>query len=389
MKWHAASALARAEPFWVKRAAGRWTGSTSPISRRDHRRSPYRVAPMVEQRILKLAPVFARDQRVGRIRRRCGPEAWLGSLPCPSRTTINRVLRRHGVFDSHARQRYPAPPRGWYLPDVAAGTAELDSFDFIEDLKLVNGPLLSVFTGTSVHGSLISAWPATRLPSATSCCDWSSAGAKSGLPVYAQFDNDTRFQGTPRWPHSIGWVSRLCLALDVVPVFAPPREPGFQNQIESLNGLWQSKVWGRWQHRSLRALQQRSIHYVTEHRLRSAARIDSAPVRRAFPSPWQFDPHAVPRGRLIFLRRTDATGRLRLLGQTWFAATHWIHRLVRCEVDLIHHQIALYALRRRQPDDQPLLATLPYHRPSLLHEEHTEDCSTITEPSPLSYIHNV
>jgi hypothetical protein len=190
-------------------------------------------------------------------------------------------------------------------------------------ISLIDGPLLSVFTGTSVHGSLISAWPATRFTSGDVMLRLVERWRESGLPVYAQFDNDTRFQGTPRWPHS-----------------------------------------------SLRALQQRSIHYVTEHRLRSAARIDSAPVRRAFPSPWQFDPHAVPRGRLIFLRRTDATGRLRLLGQTWLAATHWIHRLVRCEVDLIHHQIALYALRRRQPGDQPLLATLPYHRPSLLHEEH-------------------
>lgn len=30
------------------------------------------------------------------------------------------------------RQRRPAPPKGWYLPDLADGQAELDSFDFVE-----------------------------------------------------------------------------------------------------------------------------------------------------------------------------------------------------------------------------------------------------------------
>ena len=51
----------------------------------------------------------------------------------PSRMTIYRVLARHGVLDGVHRQRRPAPPKGWYLPDLACGQTELDSFDFIED----------------------------------------------------------------------------------------------------------------------------------------------------------------------------------------------------------------------------------------------------------------
>src|SRR5262249_17569748 len=36
----------------------------------------------------------------------------------PSVRTINRILRRRGVLDGRQRTRRPAPPRGWYLPDV-------------------------------------------------------------------------------------------------------------------------------------------------------------------------------------------------------------------------------------------------------------------------------
>jgi transposase-like protein len=360
--------------FWVKRAAGRRLDRVDFADRLPGpRRSPYRVAPTVEEQILKLRRALREHSVLGEYGADAIRQAWSGPLHCPSRPTVNRVLRRHGVFDGQVRQRHAAPPRGWYLPEVAAGTAELDSFDLIEDLKLIDGPLLSVLTATSVHGSLISAWPQPGFTSRDIMLRLLERWRESGLPAYAQFDNDARFQGTHRWPHSIGWVSRLCLALGVIPVFAPPREPGFQNQVESLNGLWQSKVWGRWQHRSLAALQARSTQYVTHHRVRSAARSDTAPPRRTFPSPWQFDPRATPSGRLVFLRRTNATGHVRLLGQTWLAAHSWLHRLVRCEVDLIHHQITMHALRRRQPSDQPLLISVPYRRPSLPHEQHERE----------------
>jgi hypothetical protein len=81
---------------------------------------------MVEQRVLKLRRSLRENSVLGEYGADAIHQAWSGSLPCPSRTTINRVLRRHGVFDSQVRHRHPAPPRGWYLPDVAAGTAELE-----------------------------------------------------------------------------------------------------------------------------------------------------------------------------------------------------------------------------------------------------------------------
>src|SRR5260370_40412084 len=48
-----------------------------------------------------------------------------------------------------------------------------------------------------------------------------------------------------RYPDALGRIIRLCLSLDVVPVFVPPRETGFQAMIESYNGWWQAKVWSQ------------------------------------------------------------------------------------------------------------------------------------------------
>ncbi|PZR19037.1 MAG: hypothetical protein DI538_31520 [Azospira oryzae] len=65
---------------------------------------------------------------------------------------------------------------------------------------------------------------------------------RDGLPAYAQFDNDTVFQGAHQFADTVGRVSRLCLALGVIPVFVPPLEHGMQNTIEGFNALGQAKV---------------------------------------------------------------------------------------------------------------------------------------------------
>ena len=118
-----------------------------------------------------------------------------------------------------------------------------------------------------------------------------------GLPGYAQFDNDPIFEGPQIHPDTIGRVARACLSLGVVPVFVPPRETGFQAAIEGFNGLWQAKVWARFQHASLAGLQAQSARYVAAHRQRAAARIEAAPARRPFPRRWRLDLQAHPQGR--------------------------------------------------------------------------------------------
>ena len=139
-----------------------------------------------------------------------------------SRATINRVLKRHGATDAHGRVRRPAPPKGWYLPEVAAGRAEVDCFDFIEDLKIAGGPLVCVLTGKSLHGALTDAWVLDKLSARGSVPCLLGRWQRDGLPAYAQFDNDTVFQGAHQYPDTVGRISRLCLALGVIPVFVPP-----------------------------------------------------------------------------------------------------------------------------------------------------------------------
>jgi hypothetical protein len=220
------------------------------------------------------------------------------------------------------------------LPDVATGRAELDSFDIVEGLVIQGGISVEVLNGVSLHGGLVASWPMTSVTAQVTVRALIEHWRQVGLPTYAQFDNDTIFPGPHQYADVVGRVMRLCLSLGVVPVFAPPRETGFQAAIASFNGRWQAKVWARFVPDSLDGLRQQSGKFVAASRLRAAARIEAAPARRPFSKHWRLDLQARPKGRLIFLRRTDAQGSVELLGHRFTVDPLWPNRLVRAEVDL-------------------------------------------------------
>ena len=281
----------------------------------------------------------------------------------PSVRTIGRILRRQGLLDVQHRIRRTAPPPGWYLPAVSQQQAELDSFDVVEDLRMEGVGLFQLFTTRTLWGALAEAWPATVASTSFILQAMQAHWELNGLPAFAQFDNDVRFQGGHNHPDVIGRVMRFCLALGVTPVFAPPLETGFQAMIENFNGLWQRKVWARFHHESLQSLSVASKRFTHAYRRHLARNCDTETARRPFPTNWHADWQSHPSGTIIYLRRTNEHGAVKILGHMWDVDPLWPHRLLRCHVDLTHHHINFYRLRRRAPEDQPLIKTLPYHLP--------------------------
>jgi hypothetical protein len=352
--------------LWLRRATDERLDRVDWSDRSSTRHRLARIDPGLEDLILDLR----RDLRETSVLGEYGAAAIRAALlerldlpwPVPAIRTIGRVLDRRGALDGGRRVRRPAPPPGWYLPDVVSRRRELDSFDIVDGLYLRGQPELGILTAISLHGGLPGAWPALGMRVGQIVPALLEHWRAFGLPAYAQFDNDPRFIGGLAKPDSIGPVIRLCLALGIVPVFAPPHETGFQAAIEALNGRWQAKVWARFWEPTLEALQHRSARWIEAVRARSAARIESAPGREPFPA-GAIEPPSVPGGRMVFLRRTSEAGGVSILGHRFEVDRQWPHRLVRAELDLAVGHIDFYALRRRDPRDQPLLATSPYAIP--------------------------
>ena len=278
----------------------------------------------------------------------------------PSIRTINRILKRHGSFDSRHRIRYESPPRGWYLPKVVTGAAELDSFDYVEDLRLEGKHgLVHVFNGISLHGHLACSFPFQRMTAENTVFALKQHWQEFGIPTYAQFDNASVFTGFPG-VDSVGQVIRFCLSLGVTPVFAPPREAGFQASVERYNGQWQKSVWERFYFKNDQVLLEQSERYVDAHRDKHWSTIETTNNR------YDLSKQNVPlsnkplKGTIIFIRRTDNNGNVNILGRQWNVDALWTNRLVRAEVKLNKNIIQFYQLRRREPNQQPLLNTVKY-----------------------------
>jgi len=279
-----------------------------------------------------------------------------GDHNVPTSRTIANILKRNGMVDRRVRIRRPAPPPGWYLPGLLQRKQELDSFDILEGLYLHGGQEVQFLNGISLHGNLLHSLSKETITAENTVLALIEHWKQLGLPKYVQFDNDMVFQG-PRKENAIGKVIRLCLSLKVIPVFVTPYEQGFQGKIERFNREIQEKFWQRRRFKSLKEIERRLEEYVQTHRLAHQGEIVTAPRRRPFPKRWKRDDTKLLRGKIIYLRRTDGSGRIRFLERDFLVSEHWINRLVRAEVDLDEGKVQFFALRRADWKSQRLLKT--------------------------------
>jgi hypothetical protein len=359
--------------YWVRRAGKQ---RSDRVDWEDAPRGGRRAARSTSQRVENLILRVRRQLKVSSDLGEYGAAAIhrvlveRGLKRIPAVRTIGRILLRRGALDGRVRVRRPPPPKGWYLPRVAMHQAELDSFDFVEGLVIRGGTDVMVLNGISLNGGLCGSWVRSawtaRFTVETLIAHW----REHGLPEYAQFDNDNIFLGNRIYPDALGRVVRLCLQLQVTPVFVPVYETGFQAVIENYNGRWQAKVWLRFEYKNLADLSRQSDRFVTAARRRAAPRIEAAPARRSFPDNWKLDLRLPLTGTVVFLRRTDDHGAVEVLLHRYLVDPLWTHRLVRVEVDFSNHQIRFYRLRRRQPAQQPLVKTVLYHPPNKPFRDH-------------------
>ena len=120
------------------------------------------------------------------------------------------------------------------------------------------------------------------------------------------------------------------------------------------------RSWRRWEHADLEELQSKSRAYVAASHVRHAQRIDAAPARTPFPESWVNKKRFPLLTQVIFIRRSDEHGRVKLLGHLFDVDSNRPHRLVKAEVHYDKQRIDFRALRRATPNLQPLLAQIQY-----------------------------
>jgi hypothetical protein len=339
---------------WLKRfACSGWPGlknnSTQP------KRSPHAYPPQARTVVLSLRRAMCK-RRLGLLGARAIQQEIRQQklLPhIPSVATINRWLRTAGLLPppppAPAAVFYPEPqvPPDYVLHAMDWTARYLEGGQKVFAFHTVNvvtralaQTIATDKTGTTLHQHVLHAWQVL------------------GLPDGLQLDNDVTFTGGERTPRRFGSFVRLCLYLGIELVFVPPAEPQRNGVVEGVNSLWARSFWNRYRFRSLRTVVSRSPQFLTWYMTqyhppglegRTPAQAQR-PLHRQRLTRCQL--HALPEqlpitaGRIHFIRRVNAAGEIRLLGETWKVGKRFAHQYVwatvstQCQTLEIHHRRA-------------------------------------------------
>jgi hypothetical protein len=182
----------------------------------------------------------------------------------PSLSTINRVLKRHGLTEEPNQKNYDKK-KVYYPETKIRHPGFLHQLDIITPLyitgygKVVSVNRIDVFTS---HADL-QQYDAKNADSILSFIidDWK----EYGIPRYLQVDNEAAFRGGLYHPKTFGKLVRFCLNFGVQMIFIPFNEPWRNGHIESLNGRFQKLVWNRHRFHNITHLQQESKKFQEQH----------------------------------------------------------------------------------------------------------------------------
>jgi transposase InsO family protein len=184
-----------------------------------------------------------------------------GIIP-PSLTTINRVLRRNNLV----RKRPKYTPKGIDYPSVKIHESnDLHQFDVL-------GPRYLKTDGRFYSANIIDAFDRrcsvnpmrrqtrTDITQALLRC-WQTIG----IPRYLQMDNQLPMRGSNRYPHSFGLVIRLCLQLDIQPIFIPIKEPWRNGIIERFQNVFDKMFFRTQYFENFSYLVEQALEFETFH----------------------------------------------------------------------------------------------------------------------------
>lgn len=164
----------------------------------------------------------------------------LGANPLPEIWTINRILARYGKVrkgEKYEPQRKPYPRFESEAPN------DLQQGDLLGPRYIRGDGRFYSLNAMDVARHKVALSPIRTKQDASIAASLLSIWYRLGIPRYFQIDNELVFRGSNRYPRSFGEVIRLCLSLEVEPVFIPIGEPWRNAEIERFQDTFDKKFF--------------------------------------------------------------------------------------------------------------------------------------------------
>lgn len=292
-----------------------------------------RIPPHIERAILSIrrrlaarATPQSRYSLVGAPQIRAELET-LGYTPLPSLRTIARVIARAGMSCPPVRLAQRLPKTAYPGP-TAHDTNQLHQVDVVGPRYLKGDSTRYYFLvlrdtfDLSVYMELVDSRHMEGIMTFLV-----HAWQQLGLPQQVQFDNGREFCGFGPNARFLSRLIRLCLRLEVEPVFIPKGRPQRNGSIEQFNGWFQPLLLSRSYRRpaDLRRQMRRLVTSVNEQHVhpqlghRTSAQYRRGKRLRKLPADFRVEGQKLPvsSGKVSFIRLVSAQGTITILEQSF------------------------------------------------------------------------
>ena len=254
----------------------------------------------------------------------------------PTLSTINRVLKRHGLIEQQRKVYDPTKPKKYY-PEIKAKYP-----GHIHQLDLVTPRYISGY------GKVVSVNRVDVYSNQANLDQYQSKGADSiiqflvddwkiyGIPTYLQMDNECSFRGSLYHSKTFGKLTRFCLNFGIEMVFIPFNEPWRNAYIESFNSRFNTQLWLFQRFTDLEQMRSESKQFRDKHsdyqtykKEHFGERSCAGYTKRFLPKNFSFPLDTelpITKGLVHFIRWVDDQGYVNVLNESIF-----INKKICCE----------------------------------------------------------
>jgi len=244
--------------------------------------------------------------------------------PLPSIPSIERILREAGMTKPKEKRVEPRVEYPHLKPTQAHQLCQAD----IVPHYLSGGKRVSCFNAIDVVSRYPTGQPFARRRSQDAAAFLIHIWQEIGIPHYTQVDNEGCFSGGATHKYVLGKVVRLALEVGTGLVFSPVRHPESNGSIERFHQDYDRHVWEDTYLDNMDEVLKQSQHFFRLYRQREdhgklneqspEAVHSQKSVQRLAPD------FALPEtrrplkeGRVHFMRRVSAEGKVRVLNDEW------------------------------------------------------------------------
>lgn len=312
--------------------------------------SPHAYPPRVVQIILKVRQQLQRAE-VGLVGAKAIRRELKGRRlvnPLPSLSTIERVLKRHAVFDTKATVR----KESYYPKPLLNAAFCFHSMDWMSRY-LHGGEKVFIFHTIDLQSRGLTQTLAHNKSVESVLEHAFAAWQELGLPDFLQIDNDSAFTGLGRKGRIFGTFVRLCLFLGIELIFIPPAEAKRNYVVEGVNHLFAQSFWEKNEFQSFRQVERKRAKFLRWYQDYEPPSLDGLTIREAQPPSARRSltnqeiaalPEGLPltKGRIHFIRKVNLKGEIEILKEGWKVSRSLSQRYVWATINTSNQSLQIY-----------------------------------------------